>query len=41
VHHGDPVGEHLDDGQVVADEQAREAVLALQVLEQLEDRCLN
>ncbi len=37
VHHGDPVGEELDGGQVVGDEQAAEPAVALQVGEQVED----
>ena len=36
VHHRDPGGEDLDDPEVVADEQAGEALLALQLLEQVE-----
>ena len=36
VEHGDPVGEQVDDGEVVADEQRREPELALQLVEQLQ-----
>ena len=36
VHDGDAVAHQVDDREVVADEQAREALLALQLLEQLE-----
>ena len=34
--HGDPVGDVLDDREVVRDEQVREVELALQVFEQVE-----
>ena len=36
VHHGDPVGEEFDGGQVVGDEQAAEAPVALEVGEEVE-----
>ncbi len=36
VHHGDAIGEHVDDREVVTDEQGREAELALQLGEQFE-----
>ena len=36
VHHRDPRGEDLHDAEVVADEQAGEALLALELLEQVE-----
>ena len=41
VHHDDPVGERVDDREVVADEQAREAEVALQAAQQFEDRGLH
>ena len=41
VHHGDAVGDVPDDAQVVGDEDVREAELALQVLEQVEDLRLH
>ena len=41
VHHDDPVGERVDDCQVVADEQAGEAEVALQAAQQLEHRRLH
>src|SRR5690606_41430825 len=41
VHDGDAPREHLDDREVVRDEDAREAVLALQLGEQLEDLGLD
>ena len=37
VHHGDAVAEVLDDGEVVGDEQDREAEAQLQVAQQVED----
>ena len=36
VHHHDPVGEHIHNRQVMRDEQAGEANLYLQCLEQFE-----
>src|SRR3954465_641698 len=36
VEHGDPVGEEVDDREVVADEEAGEAELALQLREELQ-----
>ena len=36
VHHRDPIAEELDRGEVVADEEAREAELVLQIPEQVE-----
>ena len=41
VHHGDAVAEELDRGEVVGDEQAREAELLLQVAQQVEDGRLH
>ena len=41
VHDGDPVAQELDGGQVVRDEEAREAHPALEIAEQVEDRGLN
>ncbi len=36
VHHGDPIADVLDDGQVVGDEQQRQTVAGLEILEQVE-----
>ncbi len=41
LHHGDALGEDLDDGEVVGDEQAGEADLPLQLLEQVEHAGLH
>ncbi len=41
VHHGDAVAEKLDRSQVVRDEEAAEAHVALEVAQEVEDRCLN
>ena len=41
VHHRDAVGEDVDDREVVADEQARELQLLLQLLQQLEEARLH
>ena len=41
AHHGDAVGDVVDDREVVADEQVGEAELLLQVLEQVEDLRLD
>src|SRR5262245_17934548 len=41
VHDRDAVAEKLDGGEVVADEQAREAELSLEVAEQVEHRCMH
>ncbi len=41
VHHCDPVAQVPHDGQVVGDEQQREAELAAQVLQQVQDRGLH
>ena len=41
VHHGDAVGDVLDDREVVRDEQVGEAAIALQVLHQVDDLRLH
>ena len=41
IHHRDAVGHVLDDGEVVADEQERQAELLLQVLQQVDDLRLD
>ena len=41
VHHGDAVGDVLDDREVVGDEQVGQSELILQVLEQVDDLGLN
>ena len=41
VHHRDAVAEELDGREVVGDEEAREAEVALEVAEQVEDRRLH
>ena len=41
IHHGNAVRHVLDDRQIVADEQQREAELALQVLQQIDDLRLD
>src|SRR4051812_28236320 len=41
IHHGDPVRHVIDDGQIVGNEQVSETELLLQVLEQIEDLCLD
>ena len=41
VHHGDPVAHRADDGEVVRDEEVREAEVPLEVLEQVEDLRLD
>ena len=41
VHHGDPVGEEFHGRQVVGDEQAAEAAVALEVGEEVEDGRLD
>ena len=41
VHHRDAVAEELDRSEVVRDEQAAEAHVALEVAQEIEDRCLH
>ncbi len=41
MHHRDPVSERVDDGEVVADEQARELQAGLEFLQELEESCLH
>ena len=41
VHHADAVGEDVDDGEVVADEQTRELQLLLQFLQEIEEAGLD
>ncbi len=41
IQHGDPVGEVVHDAEVVADEQIRDVLVALEVREQVEDRRLD
>src|SRR5690349_24554385 len=41
VHHRDAVGEDVDDGEVVADEEARELQLLLQVLQEVQEARLD
>ena len=41
VHNGDAIGDVLNDGKVVSDEQVRGSVLILKVLEKVEDLGLN
>ena len=41
IHHRDPVGEVLDDREVVADEKKRKPKLALQIPQQVNDLCLH
>ena len=41
VHHGDPVGDVTHDGEVVRDEEVREAELRLELLEQVHDLRLD
>src|ERR1700739_1369142 len=41
IHDRDTVGHVLDNGQIVADEEQREAELLLQVLEQVDNLCLD
>ena len=41
VHDRDPVREHVDDGEVVADEETREFELILEFLQQIEKPSLN
>src|SRR5258705_964 len=41
IHHGDTVRHVLDNSQIVADEQQREAELALQILQQVDDLRLD
>ena len=41
VHHGDPVGDVLHHREVVRDEQIREVELPLQVVQEVQDLCLD
>src|SRR5215510_3729680 len=41
IHYGDALRHVLDDGEIVADEQEREAELALQLVEQIDDLRLD
>ena len=41
IHHGDAVGDMLDDRKVVRDEEVGEPAIALQVLEQVDHLCLH
>jgi hypothetical protein len=41
LHHGHPVGDLLDDTQVVGDEQVRQAELALDLFKKVEDLRLH
>jgi len=41
IHDRDPMGHVLDDGEIMADEEEREAELALQVLQQVHDLRLD
>src|SRR5258708_24514091 len=41
IHHGNPMGDVLDDREIVADEQQRQTQLALQVLQQVDDLRLD
>src|SRR5580704_11193066 len=41
IHHRHPMGQVLDNGEVVADEQEREPKLALQILQQVHDLGLD
>ena len=41
IHHRDTVGDVLDHGEVVRDEHKRQAVLGLQILEQIENLRLD
>ena len=41
AHHGDPVGDVVDDGEVVRDEQVGEPDLLLQILQKVEDLRLD
>src|SRR5262249_29200473 len=41
IHDRDPMGHVLDDGEIVADEEERQAELALQILQQIHDLRLD
>jgi hypothetical protein len=41
LHDGDPIGQPLDDREVVGNEQVREGELLAQLQQQIEHRCLD
>jgi hypothetical protein len=41
VHDGDAIGEMLDDAEVMGDEQVGETELLLEILQEVDDLCLD